>query len=560
MSHVGKQKMAWQKDELAAQNKDPGVAAYVAKGRLVLRTKRIWLVVSIVVFSLMMAIPGIYQAIRERKNVEGVQFMHLMRDMVLTPQERAHSIRRNLDSLALQLRQGSWSDSGAIAWDALAQATLQAWLNQKTVNRFVDLDSTQVSMASWNVLRATAFRYSDRIAMGDVVCKDSVSFLASLLEAQFKSWDVRAGLMANLYRVGKHCRYTLLSRDYLRAWEKQTEEASLLAQCTRPYLQILRYQAFGDLGNKGVAGDSAWTFYRPGIEYAVRPWVNDPRSRQVDYNDKPLLDDPIHAIVEFRDQLKERGVELIVMPVPNKETIYPDYLVGGMSSQHAGMVGHGLQALDSLRAHGIAVVDLFTAFRDERTHDKNLQDAIYLRDDTHWRMRGLQRAAKEVHKVLAQQSWFSAEHRTQEYHGQSFEVERAGDILTMTKLQIDFPSQTVACQQVYAMVRDSRGVVVDSNLYRDDFRNARILILGDSFSRIFQTDAPQSAGWISQLALLLQEPVASLVSDGGASTLVREKLARKPGALKGKSVVVWEFVERDYRFGDSGWKSMHWND
>lgn len=92
--------------------------------------------------------------------------------------------------------------------------------------------------------------------------------------------------------------------------------------------------------------------------------------------------------------------------------------------------------------------------------------------------------------------------------------------------------------------------------FKDDFRKAKILILGDSFSRIYQTDSPVNAGWIAHFAKNMNRPVASIVSDGGASTLVREKLARKAGVLKGKKLLIWEFVERDLRFGAEGWKDV----
>jgi hypothetical protein len=93
--------------------------------------------------------------------------------------------------------------------------------------------------------------------------------------------------------------------------------------------------------------------------------------------------------------------------------------------------------------------------------------------------------------------------------------------------------------------------------FKDDFRKAKILILGDSFSRIYQTDSPVNAGWIAHFAKEVGRPVASIVSDGGASTLVREKLARKAGVLKGKKLLIWEFVERDLRFGAEGWKEVN---
>ena len=99
-------------------------------------------------------------------------------------------------------------------------------------------------------------------------------------------------------------------------------------------------------------------------------------------------------------------------------------------------------------------------------------------------------------------------------------------------------------------------VVTIETPFKDDFRKSKILILGDSFSRIYQTDAPVNAGWIAHFARNISRPVSSIVSDGGASTLVREKLARKAGVLKGKKLLIWEFVERDLRFGAEGWKTI----
>jgi hypothetical protein len=49
-------------------------------------------------------------------------------------------------------------------------------------------------------------------------------------------------------------------------------------------------------------------------------------------------------------------------------------------------------------------------------------------------------------------------------------------------------------------------------------------------------------------------PLASIVNDGGASTLVRHELSRHWQLLEGKKLVIWEFVERDIRFGTEGWK------
>jgi hypothetical protein len=100
--------------------------------------------------------------------------------------------------------------------------------------------------------------------------------------------------------------------------------------------------------------------------------------------------------------------------------------------------------------------------------------------------------------------------------------------------------------------------VVDAStgeLYRDD-PMAEVLVLGDSFLRIYERDEPGAAGLVAQLARELEQPLTSIVNDGGASTLVRQELHRRPALLTNKKVVVWEFVERDIRLGLEGWQRV----
>ena len=94
-----------------------------------------------------------------------------------------------------------------------------------------------------------------------------------------------------------------------------------------------------------------------------------------------------------------------------------------------------------------------------------------------------------------------------------------------------------------------------SSAYQDD-PNSPVLYLGDSFSRIYQTDPPGSGGLIAHLADRLKRPLASIVNDGGASTFVRQQLSRRAELLDGKKLVIWEFVESDIRFGAEGWKDI----
>jgi hypothetical protein len=215
-----------------------------------------------------------------------------------------------------------------------------------------------------------------------------------------------------------------------------------------------------------------------------------------------------------------------------------------------------------LQKAGVQTVDLFSAFAAERANDSLAGDSLYLHTDTHFRGRAVRLTAKVVAERVRRYPWFAP--GATEYAVDSLVVARSGDVGEMTKLpamairalRFSFPAESTKCYQVWRVERDASGAETGRALYRDDYQRSTVLVLGDSFSRIYQTDEPRSAGWISHLAAELGQPVASIVNDGGASTLVRQTLARKPGVLRNKKLVVWEIVERDFRFGAEGWKNV----
>jgi hypothetical protein len=298
------------------------------------------------------------------------------------------------------------------------------------------------------------------------------------------------------------------------------------------------------------------------VDYVVRPCVLDKRSVIVDPNDKVITDNPVTAIVNFRKQLSDLGIDLIVVLMPAKPSIYPDVLNPSIKPALSGKIGATMSIIDTLRARGIDAIDLFAPFVQERQNDAAAGDSMYLARDTHWRARGVRTAAHVIAERIKKLPWYRE--GTTDYVIDSVDVERVGDIGVMSalpsfrihSLSLAFAPEKTKCYQVYQVLRDASGAETGRVLYKDDFKNSRVLLLGDSYSRIYQTDEPRSAGWISHIAYELKQPIASLVNDGGASTLVRQSLARRPGLLKGKKVVVWEIVERDLRYGAEGWKNV----
>ena len=309
-------------------------------------------------------------------------------------------------------------------------------------------------------------------------------------------------------------------------------------------------------------GEHGWFFYRPDVDYLVKPSVFDSRSRDVDPNDVPITDNIIGNIVSFKNRLTGNGIDLLLVIMPTKPSIYPELVNKRMKPESAGTFSHSLAIMEQLNKAGIETINLFGAFAAERNRDAAEGDSLYLRTDTHFKRRAVLLTAHVIANRVKQYPWYI--NGTTEYSIDSVVIFRSGDIGEMTNLgsfhlgkyEFSFPPESTLCYQVYRIARDEKGTVTDRTLYKDDYARSQILVLGDSFSRIYQTDLPKAAGWIAHLARDLSQPVASVVSDGGASTLVRQVLARKPQLLKNKKLVIWEIVERDFRFGAEGWKDV----
>lgn len=324
----------------------------------------------------------------------------------------------------------------------------------------------------------------------------------------------------------------------LRRFERDLEEASVAAGALRPVTQAGLYLLLGDAGEKGLAGRDGWLFYRPGWEYLTQrgPAGESPAPGG----------DPLPAILSLRDQLQARGIHLLVVPVPNKESIHPDKLSRRAAEMQVVICRDTSRFFDRLEAAGIDAVNLFEAFRRAKAASAGQGPPLYMPRDTHWSPEGLELAAEAVAEHLLRQGIIRR--GDARYHRAPITVERCGDILEMMQcppLEAILEPERHRCLQVRCGLGGAP--------YQDE-SEAEILLMGDSFLRVFEHDEPGGAGFAAQLAYRLEQPLTSLVSDGGGSTLVRQQLARRPELLEGKRLVIWEFVERDLRYGVEGWQ------
>lgn len=323
--------------------------------------------------------------------------------------------------------------------------------------------------------------------------------------------------------------------ENLRAYERGLENASLTVRTLRPPMQAAQFRVLRCAGEKALAGRDGWYFYAPGVaSLTQRPKPGESTPAEA-----------LSALIRFRDRLAERGIRLLLMPAPNKESVYPDQLTRRAAPPHRIVGEETREFMERLDAAGLEVVDLFALFREARRTSPN---PMYLAQDSHWSPAGMEMAARAVADRIQTRGWLDS--GSVVYRRDAVDVERLGDLVRMIRspqVEKGITKETMTCHRI---VRGETG-----EPYRDE-ADAEILVLGDSFLRIYQEDEPGQAGFVAHLAEALGRPIASIINDGGAATLVRQDLFRRPQLLAHAKVVVWEFVERDLRLATDGWQDV----
>lgn len=300
-------------------------------------------------------------------------------------------------------------------------------------------------------------------------------------------------------------------------------------------------------GAKALPGGDGYLFYARSLSYLVG---GDLGKQRGDKN-------PIPAIVRFRDLLAKHHVDLLFVPVPTKAEIFPERAAvppGGDSAHYARFVGqvanpYERKFLLELAEKGVETVDLLPAFLAERRRDAAAKGdgALYQAEDTHWTSRGLELAARLVAERVRRYSWAKplAAHR-RAYHTKDAPFTRHGDLCSRLPEvdQARYAPETLVGHQV---------VGPEGALYEDD-PESPIVVLGDSFTGVYELMDCEHAGVSAHLAKELGTPIDLVMSYGGGPNVRSKLLRRGEAALGTKKLVIWMMTARDlYDFSD-GWE------
>jgi alginate O-acetyltransferase complex protein AlgJ len=178
---------------------------------------------------------------------------------------------------------------------------------------------------------------------------------------------------------------------------------------------LILYRLFATSSSSAVAiGKDNWLF-----------WLTEP----VMAND-PFTPEQLKIWAQLlqnrSDFLREHNIQFVFMPVPEKSTIYAEYLESRIHRREEA--SRLKQLIDYLQKHTtVTVVDLSKIFLSEK-----FSNQLYLRTDTHWTDYGALTAANQIFRVL--QKSFPAISEIDPASMQPIEFTVSGDLAKMLGL------------------------------------------------------------------------------------------------------------------------------
>jgi len=339
--------------------------------------------------------------------------------------------------------------------------------------------------------------------------------------------------------------------ENIELFESDIEDNSPLIQLLVPAVNLIVTDRLRGSTESVYPGLEDWLFYRPDIDYVTSRGFLDPTLLAARSDADPALaPNPLPAIEEFRDGLLARGIELIVVPVPVKPSIYPDrYTRRSVASAAAIQNPSYGEFLHELDQREIRYIDLSQTLWQAKS---KTSQPLYFKSDTHWTPSGMKVAAAAIANAIVQIGlvW---EEPPESFTYSPIEVGNHGDTLAMLRL----PAGLAEEKKDFVTVEQVR--TADGREWSAE-ASAEILFLGDSFANIYSLASmgwASSAGLIEHTSAILSRPIDRLCINDKGSYATRlaivGQIQRGKDRLAGKKVVIYEFASRELAFGD--WKT-----
>lgn len=296
-----------------------------------------------------------------------------------------------------------------------------------------------------------------------------------------------------------------------------------------------------------IVGAEGWLFLRAELKFLLTGQFWGADAARFSKSPKPENADPIPAIIDFRDQLKQRGIDLVLVPVPAKAAIYPEKIAADVGSPSAGAAPLLHQFYGELQRAGVDVLDLSPLFEQNRSNERG---AVYCRTDTHWSVVGTVVAAHAIAEHIRAKVGNHSSGKA--YVGDWQKIAINGDLPPLLGPGTAKPPMEEISARVVHEKGGNAGVQPDLN--------SPVLLLGDSHTLVFHDFLAEKAGLVDQLALELGFAPDLTGTRGSGASAVRVNLyrdsSRNPEYLAKKKVIVWCFTCREFTDADQGWRKL----
>ena len=247
--------------------------------------------------------------------------------------------------------------------------------------------------------------------------------------------------------------------------------------------------------------------------------------------------DPIPSLIEFRDLLKEKGIDLILLPIPPKGSLYPEKLDSSFALGDSVDTGPFWK---SLRERGLDVVNLYSVFSDLRKVKSN--PLLYCQQDSHYTPYAIEKIAELVARKAEK---FVHSGNASFKSGDEERLTIVGDQIEGSEWEGKIGSESLLLRPVFQ--NGTRGVEPDAK--------SPFLLLGDSHTLVFQQGKESGmhttgAGLVDHLSLQFGVAFDLVGVRGSGMVQARKQLfyraAQHPGYWENKKLVVWVFSEREF--------------
>ena len=409
-----------------------------------------------------------------------------------------------------------------------------------------DIGKTDISLINQRVLLIFFFfliSFVSLIQISHNILKDKQIVNSS----DDRFWSKGNDSLSRIQKLLNLNNHLLLSKDN---YESSIEEQSLYRKKMIPITQMGLLSLFNTGNENGfiiVSGnENAWIdkdnfYYKVSNLYLTSPGFLDKKQIKKRKLEENVQANPLMAIIDFNKQLKKRKIKLIVIPTPPKASL----LLKNADNGHLLNNESYNQFVHELKKEGVIVYNLFETLRE-----LNLENAGFLKYDTHWTPNAISFVSEEICRLLDS---LSIEKGHSNYTLNKVIAQNHGDIADMLRLN--------RIERLYQPQKVEIKQVTEGNYLFKASKQSDILFLGDSYSNIYSLKKMgwgESAGLTEHVSVGMQKPIDRILMNDAGAYATRQELAnemkRGRDRLGGKKVVIWQFAARELSIGD--WKLL----